>query len=76
MEAHYFRNDCFLTTGQLLANARTGCATSRHHRAGRYDLLCPPSDRSRGWRRRGQRPRFRIVENAGIRCTIPASATR
>lgn len=43
MEAHYFRNDCFMAPGQLLANA------SRLHDIpgiivqGRYDLLCPPS---------------------------------
>jgi proline iminopeptidase len=41
IEAHYFRHDCFLSPGQLLA----GVAKIRHLPAtivqGRYDLLCP-----------------------------------
>lgn len=43
MEAHYFRNDCFMTPGQLLENAGRLKGIPGLVVQGRYDVLCPPS---------------------------------
>ncbi|MGB3445713.1 MAG: prolyl aminopeptidase [Xanthobacteraceae bacterium] len=43
MEAHYFSNDCFMTPGQLFANASRLRGIPGIIVQGRYDLLCPPS---------------------------------
>ena len=43
MEAHYFKNDCFMKPGQLLENAGQLKGISGIIVQGRYDLLCPPS---------------------------------
>jgi proline iminopeptidase len=43
MEAHYFRHDCFLRPGQLLAEAGKLAGIPGIIVQGRYDLLCPPS---------------------------------
>jgi proline iminopeptidase len=43
MEAHYFRNDCFMTPGQLLADAEKLKGIPGIIVQGRYDLLCPPA---------------------------------
>lgn len=43
MEAHYFRNDCFMKPGQLLENAERLRGIPGIAVQGRYDLLCPPS---------------------------------
>lgn len=64
MEAHYFRNDCFLTPGQLLANADRLRDIPGAIVQGRYDLLCPPSTAhalAAAW----PKAEIRIVENAG-----------
>lgn len=43
MEAHYFRNDCFMAPDQLLAGAAQLRGIPGVIVQGRYDLLCPPS---------------------------------
>ena len=43
MEAHYFRNDCFMRPGQLLAEAGRLDRIPGLIVQGRYDLLCPPA---------------------------------
>jgi proline iminopeptidase len=43
MEAHYFRNDCFMKPGQLLADAGKLAGIPGLVVQGRYDLLCPPA---------------------------------
>lgn len=43
MEAHYFRNNCFMRPGQLLENAARLNGIPGIIVQGRYDLLCPPS---------------------------------
>src|ERR1700730_12438061 len=43
MEAHYFRNDCFMKPGQLLAEAGKLKGIPGLIVQGRYDLLCPPA---------------------------------
>lgn len=43
MEAHYFRNDCFMKSGQLLENVGRLKGIPGIVVQGRYDLLCPPS---------------------------------
>jgi proline iminopeptidase len=43
MEAHYFRNDCFMKPEQLLKNAARLNGIPGIVVQGRYDLLCPPS---------------------------------
>jgi proline iminopeptidase len=43
MEAHYFRNDCFLKPDQLLTEAGKLAAIPGLIVQGRYDLLCPPA---------------------------------
>lgn len=43
MEAHYFRNDCFMRPNQLLADAGKLRGIPGLIVQGRYDFLCPPS---------------------------------
>src|ERR1700737_1577776 len=43
MEAHYFKNDCFMRPGQLLAEAGKLDRIPGLIVQGRYDLLCPPA---------------------------------
>jgi proline iminopeptidase len=43
MEAHYFQNNCFMTPGQLLAEAGKLERIPGIMVQGRYDLLCPPA---------------------------------
>jgi len=43
MEAHYFRNNCFMKPGQLLAEAAKLDRIPGIIVQGRYDLLCPPA---------------------------------
>jgi proline iminopeptidase len=43
MEAHYFRNDCFMKPGQLLTEAGKLAGLPGIIVQGRYDLLCPPA---------------------------------
>jgi proline iminopeptidase len=43
MEAHYFRNDCFMRPGQLLGDAGMLRGIPGIIVQGRYDLLCPPA---------------------------------
>ncbi|HEV7876669.1 prolyl aminopeptidase [Bradyrhizobium sp.] len=43
MEAHYFRNDCFMKLGQLMAQAGKLTGIPGIIVQGRYDFLCPPS---------------------------------
>ena len=46
MEAHYFRNDCFMRPGQLLEEAGKLAEIPGIIVQGRYDLLCPPATSS------------------------------
>ena len=43
MEAHYFKNDCFMRPNQLLAEAGQLAGIPGIIVQGRYDLLCPPA---------------------------------
>jgi len=43
MEAHYFRNDCFMKPDQLMHDAGKLAGIPGIIVQGRYDLLCPPS---------------------------------
>ena len=43
IEAHYFRNSCFLHEGALLAGARRMAGISGAIVQGRYDIVCPPA---------------------------------
>jgi proline iminopeptidase len=43
MEAHYFRNECFMRPGQLLSHAGKLKGIPGIIVQGRYDLLCPPA---------------------------------
>ncbi len=64
MEAHYFRNDCFLTPGQLLAGAARLRGIPGIIVQGRYDLLCPPATAhalAAAW----PAAEVRVVEGAG-----------
>jgi proline iminopeptidase len=64
MEAHYFRNDCFLRPGQLLEDAGKLEGIAGIIVQGRYDLLCPPATSgalAKLWRD----AEIRVVEGAG-----------
>jgi proline iminopeptidase len=64
MEAHYFRNDCFMRPGQLLEDAGQLNGIPGIIVQGRYDLLCPPATSyalAAVWRD----AEIRIVEGAG-----------
>ncbi len=64
MEAHYFQNNCFMTAGQLLAEAGKLKGIPGIIVQGRYDLLCPPAtSHTLGtvWRE----AEIRLVEGAG-----------
>jgi proline iminopeptidase len=64
MEAHYFANDCFMTPGQLLANAGKLAGIPGIIIQGRYDLLCPPAT-SQALAAAWPGSEIRIVEEAG-----------
>jgi proline iminopeptidase len=64
MESHYFVNDCFMSPGQLLANADRLQGIPGIIVQGRYDLLCPPST-SQALGSVWPRAEIRIVEGAG-----------
>ncbi|WP_315833716.1 prolyl aminopeptidase [Bradyrhizobium prioriisuperbiae] len=64
MEAHYFRNQCFFSPGQLLAEADKLRGIRGIIVQGRYDLLCPPSTAHamvKAW----PDAELRIIESAG-----------
>lgn len=70
LEAHYFRNGCFLQAGQLLRDVDR----VRHLPAiivqGRYDVICPPVN---AWRLHRAWPgsRLQMVEDAGHAASEP-----
>lgn len=64
MEAHYFRNDCFMKPGQLLDQAARLNRIPGLIVQGRYDLLCPPAT-SHALRARWPESEIRMVEGAG-----------
>jgi proline iminopeptidase len=64
MEAHYFRNDCFMTANQLMAGAGKLKGIPGIIVQGRYDFLCPPST-SRALAAAWPGAEVRIVEAAG-----------
>lgn len=64
MEAHYFRNDCFMQPRQLLSNAGQLKGIPGLIVQGRFDLLCPPStshELADAW----TDAKLRVVETAG-----------
>ena len=64
MEAHYFRNDCFMRPDQLLTEAGRLAGIPGIIVQGRYDLLCPPATShalAAAWRG----SEMRVVEGAG-----------
>jgi len=64
MEAHYFRNGCFMKPGQLLAEAARLNRIPGRVVQGRYDLLCPPAT-SHALQARWPESEIRLVEGAG-----------
>ncbi len=64
MEAHYFRNDCFMKPGQLLAEAGRLAGIPGLIVQGRYDLLCPPAT-SHALAAAWPGSQVRLVEGAG-----------
>ena len=64
MEAHYFRNDCFMRPGQLLEQAGKLAGIPGIIMQGRYDLLCPPAT-SRALAELWREAEIRVVEGAG-----------
>jgi proline iminopeptidase len=64
MEAHYFRNDCFMKPGQLMAQAGKLKHIPGIIVQGRYDFLCPPST-SHALAAVWPGAEVRIVEGAG-----------
>lgn len=64
MEAHYFAHDCFMRSGQLLANAAILRDIPGIIVQGRYDFLCPPAT-SHALAAVWTNAEMRIVENAG-----------
>jgi proline iminopeptidase len=64
MEAHYFRNDCFMKPNQLMARAGKLKGIPGLIVQGRYDFLCPPST-SHALVAAWPNAEIRIVERAG-----------
>ena len=64
MEAHYFQNDCFMTSDQLMNEAGSLAQIPGIIVQGRYDLLCPPAT-SHALAARWPRAEIRIVGGAG-----------
>ena len=70
MEAHYFRNECFLKPGELLTEAGRLAGIPGIIVQGRYDLLCPPASAfalAEAW----PEARLVFVEGAGHAMTEP-----
>ncbi len=70
MGAHYFRNDCFLASGELLGNADRLAGIPAIIVQGRYDLLCPPAA-AFALAERWASSRLMIVEAAGHALSEP-----
>jgi proline iminopeptidase len=64
MEAHYFRNDCFMTPDQLMTEAGKLKGIPGIIVQGRYDLLCPPAT-SHALGALWPGSEIRIIEGAG-----------
>jgi proline iminopeptidase len=64
MEAHYFRNDCFLKPGQLMAQTGRLRGIPGIIVQGRHDFLCPPST-SHALAAAWPAAEVRVVEGAG-----------
>jgi proline iminopeptidase len=64
MEAHYFRNDCFMRPHQLLTDAAKLKAIPGIIVQGRYDLLCPPAS-AHALAAQWPASEVRVVEGAG-----------
>jgi proline iminopeptidase len=64
MEAHYFQNDCFMRSNQLVAEAGKLKTIPGIIVQGRYDLLCPPAT-SHGLAAAWPNSEIHFVEGAG-----------
>jgi proline iminopeptidase len=64
MEAHYFRNDCFMRPGQLMAEAEALKGIPGIVVQGRFDFLCPPAT-SHALAKAWPDAEVRVVEGAG-----------
>ena len=64
MEAHYFRNDCFMRPNQLLEDAHLLKDIPGIIVQARYDLLCPP-ETSHALAAAWPLVEIRMVEGAG-----------
>jgi proline iminopeptidase len=69
-EAHYFRSDCVLEPGELLARAGRLARIPGIIIQGRYDLLCPPGT-SHALAAAWPSATVRVVEGAGHAMTEP-----
>ena len=71
LEAHYFRNDCFLEPNQLLNGVSTIAHLPCHVVQGRYDVICPPITAQRlveEW----PKATLEIIEDAGHSALEPS----
>ena len=64
MEAHYFRNNCFMKPDQLMAEADKLAGIPGIIVQGRYDLLCPPAT-SHALAARWPTSEVRVIGGAG-----------
>ena len=64
MEAHYFRNDCFMQPSQLMTEAGRLDGIPGIIVQGRYDLLCPPAT-SHALQAAWPQSEVRVIEGAG-----------
>ena len=65
IEAHYFKNDCFMPETHILSNIDCIKHLSAHIIQGRHDVICPPSTASKLALAWGRKARFEIVDEAG-----------
>jgi proline iminopeptidase len=73
IEAHYFRNRCFLHDGALLAGARRMAGIPGVIVQGRYDIVCPPNvadQLAAAW----PQARYEIIPDAGHSAMEPGIA--
>ena len=65
IEAHYFRHNCFLEDGHILANLKAISHLPAVIVNGRHDVICPPFSAQRladGW---GDNAQLKMIDDAG-----------